>query len=97
MKTFILDPRNLMPDGDLRLSNGTAFENSVSGRLEVLLNGQWGTVCGIDFELSDANVACKQLGYKSATGIIIGSVVNILHKLVYIRHAAMYVREELYI
>lgn len=63
-----------MPDGDLRLSDGNTSENSASGRLEILVNGQWGTVCSVDFELSDANVACKQLGYKSAAHIIIGLV-----------------------
>ena len=72
---MILDPRNPVPDGDLRLSDGATVNNSKSGRLEILVNGQWGTVCSKDFEMSDANVACKQLGYKSATNIIIGLVL----------------------
>lgn len=33
------------------------------GRLEILLNGKWGTVCGQNFDLYEADLACKQLGY----------------------------------
>ena len=68
------DPRHPVPDGDLRLSDGVTSEISANGRLEILVNGQWGTVCSVNFESTDANVACKQLGYKSATNIIVGLV-----------------------
>ena len=48
-------------DGDLRLRDG-AVEHQ--GRLEVLYQGEWGTVCDDGWERSEnGEVACRQLGY----------------------------------
>ncbi len=49
--------------GDLRLVGSS---NRQQGRLEIYLSGQWGTVCDDGFGLTEANVACRQLGYPSA-------------------------------
>ena len=52
-------------DGDLRLVNSFST-NMQAGRLEILLWGEWGTVCDDGFGLTEANVACRQLGFSGA-------------------------------
>ena len=36
-----------------------------TGRLEIFINGEWGTVCGggVFFTKTEADVACRQLGF----------------------------------
>ena len=36
------------------------------GRLEVYVDGEWGTVCDLGFDVKDANIACRAMGYGSA-------------------------------
>ncbi|XP_046531932.1 galectin-3-binding protein [Equus quagga] len=51
-------------DGDMRLANGdTAYE----GRVEIFYRGQWGTVCDNLWDLMDARVVCRALGFENAT------------------------------
>lgn len=53
--------------GQLRLSNGS--EPNV-GRLEICINNKWGTICDDKWTHTNAQVACRQLGYSTDGKIV---------------------------
>ena len=49
-------------DGDIQIIPYNS-DNKQMGRVEMCVNGAWGTVCSDFFDDNDAKVACRQLGY----------------------------------
>uniref|UniRef100_A0ACB8E8L6 Neurotrypsin n=1 Tax=Sphaerodactylus townsendi TaxID=933632 RepID=A0ACB8E8L6_9SAUR len=51
-----------LADGAVRLAGG---KGSHKGRVEVLYNGQWGTICDDGWTELNTHVVCQQLGFKN--------------------------------
>ncbi|KAL5499890.1 hypothetical protein EMCRGX_G011357 [Ephydatia muelleri] len=53
-------------NGDLRLAGGNVINE---GRIEICINNVWGTICDDYWSDSDANVACRKLGFSGQNAV----------------------------
>ena len=62
-------------EGSVRIVGDRTVSGGRRGRLEVFHNDMWGTVCSDNFDDLDADVACRQMGYR--TGVVSGMLAGV--------------------
>lgn len=59
---FVLFMPLAVGPGAVRLVNGTLS----SGKVQIFYDQKWGTICDESWDITDANVVCRQLGFSGA-------------------------------
>jgi len=60
----------ILNDSTIRLVGGSSYSE---GRVEVLYNGVWGTICNNGWNNDNANVVCRTLGFSGASTFFLSS------------------------
>ena len=58
--TSNLDSGECTKEGEVRLVDGIIEQE---GRIEVCVNGVWGSICDDGWDKTDAHVLCRQMGH----------------------------------
>ena len=59
----------------MRLVNGTLYQE---GRIEICVNGVWGSICNNGWTSASAFIICKQLGFTDS-GIQESHIIELIH------------------
>ena len=71
---YTVSPDRECNESDIRLVNGKAVDD---GRVEICLDGGWGSVCYDRWDIRDAEVVCRQLGYNGCESLPLFSLFPI--------------------
>ena len=55
----------VLTGGSIRINNSSPIP-SAEGRVEIFYDGKWGTICDDGWDINDANVFCRQMGFTRA-------------------------------
>lgn len=58
------------------VSNSSSSKNLSEGFVELYLNGMWGTICDDYFDMTDAQVICRHLGFADAMAAFSRGSIN---------------------
>lgn len=67
---FSLYPSYISAHGDIRLIKSVGSSSDAQGLVEMYLDDQWTMVCNNGWDLEDASIVCKQLGFQSAGSVM---------------------------
>lgn len=64
------------------------------GRVEVMFNENWGTVCDHGWTDNDADVVCRQLGYKKAKTAVSKYHIQIVYITTFVKEESLVMKFE---
>ena len=72
IRTLLALIRLVDESGNTRGVFNGGIDEASRGRVELLINGEWNTICSQGFGLKEANIICNQLGLNGARRIKTG-------------------------
>ena len=67
-------------DTDVQLVDGLTVHDC---RVEICLNGLWGSVCGNSWDTRDASVVCRQLGYNGCKFLLASTLFSVIMAFIF--------------